>query len=266
MAPLPASSTGRLSSLAAAGVRAMVAAMHRRVRALRRALPLLLAAAAHGEPLVLPGPQGALRAEGTPLVLTLADAKGAERARVLPGGLAWIDAAGSRHALGALEHGDRDGESLTLTLATPDGAAQLGARWLGERTLELRFRPPTGADARFLEARLALAPGEAIWGLTERIADGMNFPAEPRPALIDLVPREVGGLDRRGESISMWVVPTVAAYAPFFTSSRGYGLLVDGTWPGRFDVGDSEGDVLSLRFESGEPKELRFFLFLGGPR
>ena len=241
--------------------------MHRPVRALCRALTsLALALAARGEPLQLPGTQGVLRAEGAPLVLTLVDAKGGVRVRLLPGGLAWIDAAGDRHAVGALEHGQREGEALTLALAAPGGAAELSARWLGERTLELRFRPPPGAEVRFLEARLALAPGEAIWGLTERIADGINLPFEPRPALIDLIPREVGGLDRRGESVSMWVVPTVAAYAPFFTSSQGYGLLVDGSWPGRFDVGDSEEDVLALRFESGEPKELRFFLFLGGPR
>ena len=220
--------------------------MHRPRRVLLRALRLgllVLAAAARSETWELPGERGVLRAAGSPLALTLVDAEGGERARFLPAGLGWIDAAGTRHDSGDLER-----------------------RWLGERTLELRYVPPQGADVRFVEARLALAPGEAIWGLTERIADGVRMPIEPHGALIDLIPREVGGLDRRGETISMWVVPTVAAYAPFYTSSRGYGLLVDGSWPGQFDVGDSENDVLTLRFESGAPKQLRLFLFLGSPR
>ncbi len=248
--------------MAALRARAMVGAMS----ATRRALwlpALALATAALAEPRDLPGTRGTLRTAGSPLALTLADAAGHAAARLLPGGLAWIDASGARHALGEVRHAERDGNTLSLSDAD---AAQLTARWLGERTLELVFTPPPGSRVRFLEARLALAPGEAIWGLTERIQDGWAIPFGPEAAAIDLLPREVGGLDRRGESVAMWVVPTVAAYAPFFTSSSGYGLLVDGTWPGRFDVGDSEPDVLSLRFEAGEPKQLRLFLFLGGPR
>jgi len=253
-------------SLAALRARAMVAAVSSTRRDLSRCLPtlaLVLAAAALAEPAELAGLRGTLRADGAPLQLTLADAAGRTTAELLPGGLAWIDASGARHTPFAEPRAERDGDTLSLFAADE---AKLTARWLGERTLELVFAPPPKAPVRFLEARLALAPGEAIWGLTERIRDGWSIPFGPEAALIDLLPREVGGLDRRGESVSMWVVPTVAAYAPFFTSSAGYGLLVDGSWPGRFDVGDSEPDVLSLRFESGEPQRLRLFLFLGGPR
>ena len=237
------------------------------MRGLVASIALAAAAPAHAaEPLRIAGPRGALVASGAPLVLSLEGEDGRERARLLPGGLGWSDASGARQEAGALLRSEPRGDALALVLATDAGEATLLVRWRGERTLELAFAPPPAAAATALEARLALAPAEAIWGLTERIVDGWQLPFGPDAAPIDLVPRELGGLDRRGETVAMWVRPTVAAYAPLYTSSRGYGLLVDGTWPGTFDLGARESDVLSLRFESGAPPLLRFYLFLGGPR
>ncbi len=227
---------------------------------------LLLALPAQAAPARLAGAHGALFAEGAPLLLSLVDEAGHVHARLSPGGLGWSDASGARHEVGALLRAEPRGDALALALATASGEALLLARWRGERTLELTFTPPPGANVATFEARLALAPEEAIWGLTERIHDGWRLPVGPEAAPIDLVPREFGGLDRRGETVAMWVRPTVAAYAPFFTSSSGYGLLVDGTWPGQFDLGATASDVLALRFESGQPPVLRLFLFLGGPR
>jgi alpha-D-xyloside xylohydrolase len=264
--PFPGFSAGRRFSLAPVRQHAMVPAMAWAHGGMRR-LVLLIALAAAGplraEPVTLAGAKAALAFDGA---FVLADEAGHERARLLPGGLAWIDAAGSRQAAGALLRSEPTADGLAFVLQAPGGEARVVARWRGERTLELRFTPPPGSSVSALEARLALAPGEAIWGLTERIADGWRFPLDARTAWIDLVPREVGGLDRRGETVSMWLVPTVAAYAPFYTSSRGYGLLVDGSWPGRFDLGDSEPDVLALRFETGAEPVLRLFLFVGDPR
>jgi len=229
-------------------------------------LAWLSSAPAAAQPVRLEGAHGALVVEGDPLRLSLVDDGARERTRVLPAGLAWIEPGGARRELGRLDGVEREGDALVLRVETKRGVATLRARWRAERTLELAFRPPEGEAARAFEARLALAPAEAIWGLTERIADSWLFPVEPYPALIDLVPREVGGLDRRGETVSMWVVPTVAAYAPLYTSSAGYGLLVDGSWPGEFDVGDRDPEVLRLRFETGERPALRLRVFLGGPR
>jgi hypothetical protein len=225
-----------------------------------------LALPAHAEHARLAGARGTLFAEGAPLLLSLVDPGGRVHARLEPGGLGWSDAAGERHEVGALLRAEPRGNALALALAAAGGEATLLARWRGERTLELIFTPPPGADVASLEARLALAPEEAIWGLTERIHDGWSLPVGPEAAPIDLVPRERGGLDRRGETVAMWVRPTVAAYAPFLTSSNGYGLLVDGTWPGQFDLGATASGVLSLRFESGQPPQLHLFLFLGEPR
>ncbi len=89
---------------------------------------------------------------------------------------------------------------------------------------------------------IRLAPDEAIYGLTARIvADRTRSETSVEP---------VGGLDRRGEEVSMWVLPSEAVYAPFYVSSAGYGLLVEGTWPGIFDIGKSDKEKLQLRWET----------------
>ncbi len=237
-----------------------------RVSTLAALLLLSLAFSARGEDRRLRGLRGELVVADAPLSLTLVSSDGRERVRTLAGGFSWVAANGARHAVGGALRAAQEGDALALVLSSERGEASLRARWLGARTLELRFRPPASESVRSIELRLALAPGEAIWGLTERIADSWSLPIPEQAALIDLVPREVGGLDRRGETVAMWVVPTVSVYAPLYTSSRGYGLLVDGTWPGEFDVGDDDEAVLRLRFETGEPAELRVFVFLGGPR
>ncbi|HUT54973.1 MAG TPA: TIM-barrel domain-containing protein [bacterium] len=85
---------------------------------------------------------------------------------------------------------------------------------------------------------IKLEPGEAIYGLTERIVDD--------PADSESDPKAVGGLDRRGEIVTMWVRPTIAGYAPFYISSRGYGMYVEGTDPGIYDIGKTDPDSLRL--------------------
>ncbi len=91
---------------------------------------------------------------------------------------------------------------------------------------------------------ISLKDGEAIYGLTERTVDDREQ-SETRPA-------EIGGLDRRSQMITMWIKPTISAYVPFYISSRGYGMLVEGTWPGIYDIGKTSPDVLKLKFYSGE--------------
>lgn len=102
---------------------------------------------------------------------------------------------------------------------------------------------------------VALLPGEAIYGLTERIVDDHEA-SENRP-------QAVGGLDRRGELVSMWVTPTIAGYVPFYISSAGYGMLVEGTRPGIYDIGKSEPEVLRLGWDVG-PEGLSC-VFIEGP-
>src|SRR5581483_1180004 len=106
-----------------------------------------------------------------------------------------------------------------------------------------------------------------VYGLTERLRD-----SPPRaPGTIDVpqddvMPVEVGSLDRRGETVEMRVVPTFSVYAPFYQSSRGYGLAVGGTTFGLFDLAHTDARTLAFRFETGttpESRRLVLHLFAG---
>jgi len=85
---------------------------------------------------------------------------------------------------------------------------------------------------------------EAIYGLTERIVDDREAS--------EYGPQAVGSLDRRGEKVTMWITPTISAYVPFYISSRGYGMLVEGTRPGIYDIGKTEKDKLLLKWDTGD--------------
>lgn len=101
----------------------------------------------------------------------------------------------------------------------------------------VRLTSPSG------DIRIKLVEGEAIYGLMERIVDDYSASED--------VPEEVGRLDRRGQRVTMWVRPTIAAYAPFYMSSRGYGMWVEGTRPGIYDIGKSVADELRLGWDVG---------------
>jgi alpha-glucosidase (family GH31 glycosyl hydrolase) len=49
----------------------------------------------------------------------------------------------------------------------------------------------------------------------------------------------------------MWVIPSEAVYAPFWVSSRGYGMWIEGANPGTFDIGKTQSDVLRTNWYVG---------------
>lgn len=104
--------------------------------------------------------------------------------------------------------------------------------------------------------QLATTPEELIYGLTERIADDY--------AGSELAPKEIGTLNRKGETVKMFVTPTISAYAPYYQSSNGYGLLVDGTMPGSYDLGATDPTRLRFEFElDPQAHAARYFMFAG---
>jgi alpha-glucosidase (family GH31 glycosyl hydrolase) len=56
-------------------------------------------------------------------------------------------------------------------------------------------------------------------------------------------------LNLRGQKVEMILKPTTAVYAPFYLSSRGYALFVQGDWPGRFDFCASVSNRVQIEFE-----------------
>ena len=91
--------------------------------------------------------------------------------------------------------------------------------------------------------KITLAQDEAIYGLTERLVASRKTSERWVMA--------VGGLDRRGERVPIWIRPSEALYVPFYISSTGYGMVVEGSGPGVFDIGKSHHDMLELGWEPG---------------
>ena len=158
------------------------------------------------------------------------------------------------------------GRGLALRVETDAGEGEVRLRWRTPRALDVEFIPSADDDVTHFADGWRLAPDESIYGLTERPEDSVSFFGGP--PIGEIIPREVGTLDRRGETIEMLVRPTVALYAPFYVSSAGYGLYVATTAPGSYDVGDGDPDALRFRFEAvGVPEQraLRYSLFVGAP-
>lgn len=193
---------------------------------------------AHGDRLTLTTRHGlAVRLDGHPFAMAVLDADGRVMQETRP-------------------YLVRDGGRITITRAHLDqydgDAAVLGVRFSDGSRGVLTLSPPTTATAAFVldprdergvtewGQRIVLRPDERIYGLTERIV-GDLIDSEVEPV-------EEGTLDRRGEVVPMSIVPTISAYAPFHQSSTGYGMLVDGTMQGTYDIGVADPDVLDVRF------------------
>lgn len=125
----------------------------------------------------------------------------------------------------------------------------------GGWAVSVQFTPNTGIN-RVGEV-LAARSGEHFHGLTERVRG--NDDDVPRDPSLPVA------LDRRGHRVEMDVNGTVSLYTPFYLSSAGYGLYVDDTHLGVFDVAHADdervqfafdGSSLSYRIFPGTPKEI----------
>ncbi len=65
-------------------------------------------------------------------------------------------------------------------------------------------------------------------------------------------------MNLRGQKVDMIVKPTLSVYAPFYLSSRGYGVFVKGNWPGFFDFCASDPQRVKIEFE-GPSFEAKFY-------
>jgi alpha-glucosidase (family GH31 glycosyl hydrolase) len=212
----------------------------------------------------------ALVIERDPFRLRLTDATGGVLAQQVPGRLRAITGAGDC-AIGALRDFvfDAVAARLEASVDTACGDAAFSVKWLSDRAARVIFAPPASVEPQQLADTWGLAPGEHIYGLSERLTDSRPINDVPGILQIDEInPRPVGSLDRRGETIAMLVQGTVGVYAPFHQSSAGYGLFVEGTAVGAYDVGAGDPDALDFRFTAGTTpasRTLRYVLFAGTP-
>ncbi len=141
----------------------------------------------------------------------------------------------------------RDGRALLdgSPIDRVDGASQrLVYRTDDDRTATVRVGPgpqgtvriefaaePKGAFEK-LGVSLHVGEREGFCGLMERVVQGSQG-----------LSWETGlteALDLRGQIVDLYTLPTVSIYAPFFVSTRGYGVYVEGDWPGTYRFGVDE--------------------------
>ena len=109
----------------------------------------------------------------------------------------------------------------------------------GNFTIELSAKP----DADIVKWGLAIdaRPDEYYTGLMERVVDG--------PQAASWAPGRTEAMNLRGQKVDMLVKPTTSIYAPFYISSRGYSVFVQGTWPGHFDFAAADPGAVKIEFE-----------------
>lgn len=88
---------------------------------------------------------------------------------------------------------------------------------------------------------LSASENEFFTGLFERTIDGNQ--TESWKQGIETA------MNLRGESVDMFIKPTLSLYTPFYLSSNNYGLLVNGTWPGYYDFCKADPGLVQIEFE-----------------
>ena len=173
-----------------------------------------------------------------------------------PQGL-FFTSAGERVFLDHLTAFTSDGEHATLTADTAAGPAVLEVSVPLAGIGRLRLVPPASAAATSAGERLASPADELVYGLIERtVSDYVDS---------ELIPKEIGSLNRRGTQVNMQVFMSEALYTPFFQTSRGYGVFVEGTTIGKYDLAASDPQALELEFELPPGVESLDYLFIDGP-
>ena len=114
--------------------------------------------------------------------------------------------------------------------------------------LSLKAQPAEG----ILKWGLAISIGrdEYFTGLMERVVDG--------PQQASWTPGLRESMNLRGQKVEMLVKPTTSVYAPFYISSRGYGLFVKTDWPGKYDFCAANPQQVGIEFE-GPALELKIY-------
>ena len=165
--------------------------------------------------------------------------------------------AGQRVSLDQLAASHATPTELQLTVATTAGAASVALSFPREGVVRVAMTPPADAHAQAAGERLVSPADERIYGLIERTVSGIG-PSE-------YVPQEVGSLDRRGTQVTMSVMNSIALYTPFFQTSRGYGVFVEGTTRGQYDLAMSDPEAIAFQFELPPGVKTFSYLCIAGP-
>lgn len=164
---------------------------------------------------------------------------------------------GSRHSLNidGIYYETATGKveiSAASLKAGKDGRAGVDVKTADGRTVTIRSVPKgDNFDLQFSASpsegitkwgfTIDSLPDEYYTGLMERVVDG--------PQQASWAPGITQAMNLRGQKIDMIIKPTTSVYSPFYISSRGYGVLVHGNWPGIFDLAASDPARVKIEFE-----------------
>lgn len=123
-----------------------------------------------------------------------------------------------------------DKRNVTIEVDSPQGS---------DYTLKLSAEP--GNDIIKWGFGIEAGKDEYFTGLMERVVDG--------PQQASWAPGIKEAMNLRGQKIDMLVKPTTSVYAPFFLSSRGYGVFAKTDWPGHYDFCATDPQRVMIEFE-----------------
>jgi hypothetical protein len=154
-----------------------------------------------------------------PFHLTLVPADGPQVEEAASG--LYFTAGGQQVSLDRVEATSATATQLQLTVASSAGTTTVELSFPRAGVIRVALTPPAGITASPAGERFASPSDERVYGLLERTVSDRTAS--------ELVPQEVGSLDRRGTKVDLSVQPSMALYTPFFQTSRGYGIFVEGT-------------------------------------
>jgi len=136
-------------------------------------------------------------------------------------------------------------ENTALQLECSAGGGKMNIDYAVENQYEfsMKIYLPEGTVADRIGHVFSLPRGESVYGLKEHVEGDGKWGTD-----IGTV-QEYATLDQRGMTVEMYVRPTISIYSPFHINSRGYGLFFDTTWPGIYDLGDTEPETADISFE-----------------
>jgi alpha-D-xyloside xylohydrolase len=199
---------------------------------------------------------GASRVEITkdPFHLTLAPADGPQVEEAASG--LFFTSRTQTVSLDRVETISASATEVQLTVASNSGAASLVVSFPQAGVIRVALTPPADSGANLAGERFASPADEHVYGLLERTVSDKKAS--------ELVPQEVGSLDRRGTKVAMSVQATFGLYTPFFQSSRGYGVFVEGTAVGSYDLAATDPAALAWQFELPPGVTTFSYLCIGG--
>lgn len=110
-----------------------------------------------------------------------------------------------------------------------------------EKNFKVSFSVSPSSDVIKWGFNLSADDNEFFTGLFERVVDG-NQKESWKEGITE-------ALNLRGQKIEMIIKPTLSLYTPFYYSSKGYGLFVEGTWPGYYDFCKEVNNIVQIEFE-----------------